>query len=147
LQLERLRCPPDDGHPLKQQVGDCRRSCSPARAAPGRKLRTDTTVVETQVHYPTDSTLLGDGIRVLSRSLARIAAQCKRGTLEVVHHGRAVKHRLLEISRAAKCLNEASRERMQSSYQKLLALTRSVLRQAGGVVERWKSGRLKVVGS
>jgi IS5 family transposase len=116
-------------------------------AAPGRKLRTDTTVVETQVHYPTDSTLLGDGIRVLSRSLARMAAQCKRGTLEVVHHGRAVKHRLLEISRVAKCLNEASRERMQSSYQKLLALTRSVLRQAGGVVERWKSGRLKVVGS
>lgn len=116
-------------------------------AATGRRLRTDTTVVETHVHYPTDSTLLGDGIRVLSRSLARIAAQCKRGTLEVVHHGRAVKHRLLEISRAAKCLNEASRERMQSSYQKLLARTRSVVRQARDVVEQWKSGRLKVVGS
>src|SRR5437870_7297262 len=27
--------------------------------------------------------LLGDGIRVLSRSLKRIAAQCKRGALEV----------------------------------------------------------------
>jgi IS5 family transposase len=115
--------------------------------APGRKLRTDSTVVETNVHYPTDSTLLGDGIRVLSRSLTRIAAQCKRGTLNVVHHGRAVKHRLLEISRAAKCLNQASRERMRSSYQKLLALTRGMLRQAGQVVARWKSGRLKVVGS
>jgi IS5 family transposase len=116
-------------------------------AAQGRKLRTDTTVVESNVHYPTDSTLLGDGIRVLSRSLARIAAQCKRGTVEVVHHGRAVKHRLLEISRAAKCLNQASRERMQSSYQKLLGLTRGVVRQAGHVLERWKSGRLKVLGS
>jgi transposase, IS5 family len=84
---------------------------------------------------------------VLSRSLARIATQCKRGTLDVVHHGRAVKHRLLEISRAAKCLNEASCERMQSSYQKLLALTRGVVRQAGDVLERWKSGRLKVLGS
>jgi transposase, IS5 family len=115
-------------------------------AAPGRKLRTDTTVVETHVHYPTDSTLLGDGIRVLSRSLARIATQCKRGTLQVVHHGRAVKHRLLEISRAAKCLNEASRERMRSSYQKLLALTRRIVRQASQMVERWKAGRLQVVG-
>src|SRR6266542_6481947 len=37
--------------------------------AQGRKLRSDTTVVESNVHYPTDSSLLGDGIRVLSRSL------------------------------------------------------------------------------
>jgi len=35
--------------------------------ATGRKLRVDTTVVETDVHYPTDSTLLGDGVRVLTR--------------------------------------------------------------------------------
>ena len=33
----------------------------------GRKLRTDGTVVETNIHYPTDSSLLGDGVRVLSR--------------------------------------------------------------------------------
>jgi len=33
--------------------------------ARGDKLRTDTTVVESNVHYPTDSSLLGDGIRVL----------------------------------------------------------------------------------
>src|SRR5215470_586406 len=81
--------------------------------ARGRKLRTDTTVVETNIHYPTDSTLLGDGIRVLSRSLKRIAAECKDGALEVVHHSRAVKHRLLEISRAVKTLAEAGQQRMQ----------------------------------
>jgi transposase, IS5 family len=114
--------------------------------ARGRKLRTDTTVVESNIHYPTDSTLLGDGIRVLSRSLARMAAQCKRGTLEVVNHGRAVKHRLLEISRAAKCLTPASQQRMRDSYQKLVGLTRSVVRQAGEVLQRWESGGLKVVG-
>jgi hypothetical protein len=32
-------------------------------------------------HYPTDDTLLGDGIRVLSRSLRRIDAHCKRGAI------------------------------------------------------------------
>jgi transposase, IS5 family len=114
--------------------------------AQGRKLRTDTTVVESNVHYPTDSTLLGDGIRVLSRGLQRIAAQCKSGALEVVNHGGAVKHRLLEIGRAAKTLTEASRERMQASYQKLLALTRGVVRQASDVVQRWAKRRLQVVG-
>jgi transposase, IS5 family len=114
--------------------------------AQGRKLRTDTTVVESNVHYPTDSSLLGDGIRVLSRSLQRIAAECKKGALQVVDHGRAVKHRLLEISRAAKSLTEVNQQRMQNSYQKLLGLTRGVVRQASEVLQRWGKGRLKVVG-
>ncbi|HEX4542465.1 MAG TPA: ISNCY family transposase [Candidatus Acidoferrum sp.] len=114
--------------------------------AQGRKLRTDTTTVESTVHYPTDSSLLGDGIRVLSRSLVRIAAECKDGALDVVLHGRAVKHRLLEISRAAKSLTEANQQRMRNSYQKLVGLTRSVVRQASDVLQRWAKGRLKVVG-
>jgi hypothetical protein len=37
----------------------------------GRKLRVDAIVVETNVHHPTDSALLGDGVRVLSRLLRR----------------------------------------------------------------------------
>ena len=115
--------------------------------AEGHKLRTDTTAVETNVHFPTDSTLLGDGIRVLSRSLKGIAAECKSGALEVVNHGRAVKHRLLEISRAAKSPTEASRQRLRDSYHKLLALTRKVVRQAGEVVERWRKGKLPGIGS
>jgi hypothetical protein len=40
-----------------------------------------------------------------------------------------VKYRLLEISRAAKSKTEAGRGRMRASYQKLLGLTRSVVRQ------------------
>jgi IS5 family transposase len=117
------------------------------RVAEGRKLRTDTTAVETNVHFPTDSTLLGDGIRVLSRGLQRIAAECKSGALKVVNHGRAVKHRLLEISRAAKSPTEASRQRLRDGYHKLLALTRKVVRQAAKVVGRWEKGKLRVIGS
>ena len=115
--------------------------------AEGRKLRTDTTAVETNVHYPTDSTLLGDGIRVLSRSLKRIAAHCQSGAVEVVNHGRAVKYRLLEISRAAKSQTEASQQRMRDSYYKLWGLTRKVVRQASEVVERLKERKLPVMGS
>jgi IS5 family transposase len=39
----------------------------------GRRLRVDTTVVETNIHYPTDSSLLGDGVRVLTRAMKTIA--------------------------------------------------------------------------
>src|ERR671919_2013968 len=80
--------------------------------AAGRKLRVDTTAVESNILHPTDSTLLGDGIRLLTRGLVRIAAECRRGAVETVNHGRAVKHRLLEISRAAKALPNAGRQRL-----------------------------------
>ena len=116
------------------------------QVATGRKLRTDTTVVETNVHYPTDSTLLRDGIRVLSQSLERIAGECKPGAVAVVNHARSVKYRLLEICRAAKCLTESSRQRMQDSYGKLIGLTRGVVRQVTAVLEDLQQGRLPIVG-
>jgi len=117
------------------------------RVARGRKLRTDTTVVESNVHYPTDSALLGDGIRVLTRSLQRIAAQCATGAISVVNHARAVKRRLLEINRASKSLAEASQQRLKDSYGGLLKLTRGVVRQARAAIEGLKAGRVPVVGS
>jgi transposase, IS5 family len=41
------------------------------RVTRGRKLRVEATVVETNIHHPTDSALLLDGVRVLSRLLRR----------------------------------------------------------------------------
>jgi IS5 family transposase len=35
------------------------------RVVQGKRMRIDATVVETNIHYPTDSSLLGDGVRVL----------------------------------------------------------------------------------
>jgi IS5 family transposase len=42
------------------------------RVVRGRKMRVDTTVVETNVHYPTDSSLLNDGARVLTRTMQQM---------------------------------------------------------------------------
>src|SRR4051812_47740756 len=44
------------------------------RLIKGRQARVDTTVVETNIRYPTDSRLLQDGVRVLTRGLKRIEA-------------------------------------------------------------------------
>ena len=115
--------------------------------AHGKRIRVDTTVIESNVHYPTDSSLLGDSIRVLTRSLSKIAKECQPGALQVIEHSRAVKYRLLEISRAAKSKTEAGRARMRASYQKLLGVTRSVVRQSQQALERLNQGRLPVVGS
>jgi IS5 family transposase len=113
-------------------------------AASGQKLRTDTTAVETNIHYPTDSSLLADGIRVLTRGLKRISAACETGTLKVVDHQRAAKRRVLEICRAAKTLTEAGRQKLKDSYGKLIALTRGLTRQTTQVLAELKAGKIPV---
>jgi IS5 family transposase len=110
--------------------------------AQGLKLRTDTTAVETNIHYPTDSSLLADGLRVLTRNLKRIGQACQAGAVRVVDHHRAAKRRVLEICRAAKTLTKTSQEKLKTSYGKLIALTRGVTRQTGQVLEQIKSGQL-----
>jgi IS5 family transposase len=110
--------------------------------AQGQKLRTDTTAVETNIHHPTDSSLLADGIRVLTRSLKRLSSACQAGTLRTVDHRRAVKRRVLEICRAAKTLTSASQQRLKDSYGKLLGLTRSVVKQSAQALTDLKEGKL-----
>lgn len=116
------------------------------RVAPGNKLRTDTTVVESNVHYPTDSSLLEDGVRVLTRALKGISGECASGAVKVTDHARAAKHRALEIHRAAKSMTDANRERMKKSYGKLLGFVRHVVRQAEKVQSDLRGGRLPIVG-
>jgi IS5 family transposase len=62
---------PETMHRLLDRVTELARSLKVTR---GRKLRIDSTVVATAIHYPTDSTLLFDGVRVLSRFVQRATA-------------------------------------------------------------------------
>jgi hypothetical protein len=69
---------------------------------PGRRMRVDTTVVETNIHYPTDSSLLGDGVRVLSRTMKKITKLVGTAGAKLRDRSRSVKHRLLEIGRTVR---------------------------------------------
>jgi IS5 family transposase len=63
----------------------------------GRKARMDSTVVETDIHPPTDSTLLEDGIRVITRLLAEGQEFSPRPGYTFTDHNRRAKKRCLEI--------------------------------------------------
>ncbi len=108
----------------------------------GKKLRTDTTAVETNIHHPTDSSLLADSLRVMSRSLQRIAEGCHESELRIVDHARAAKYRVLEIGRAARTFTQAGQEQLKQSYKKLIGLTQGVRTQAAAVLEALKDGQL-----
>lgn len=38
----------------------------------GRKMQTDTTVIEADIHYPTDAGLLADGVRIITRTVNKV---------------------------------------------------------------------------
>ena len=96
----------------------------------GRKLRVDTTVVETNIHYPTDSSLMGDGVRVLTRLMKRISEITGAAGTKLRNRTRSVKLRVVEIARASRSKSEQGRERMKGLYEKLLTATAAVVGQA-----------------
>ena len=96
----------------------------------GRVMRLDTTVVETTIHYPTDSSLLGDCVRVLTRAMRRITAIAGAAGATLRDRSRSVKFRLLEIGRAARSKGGAGQERSAQGYRKLLTATGRVVGQA-----------------
>lgn len=82
----------------------------------GRKLRTDGTVVESNIHYPSDSSLLADGVRVLSRSLKR-AKQLVMTSTDLVttifrDRSRSAHQQTRRIADTASKRSEAARTRL-----------------------------------
>jgi IS5 family transposase len=100
----------------------------------GRRFRIDTTVVETNVHYPTDSSLLQDGVRVLTRTLQRTSDALADAPSRVRNRLRAVGRRCLAISQQAR--SPKTRDALVKSYRRLMATTRAVLRDAATMVRR-----------
>ena len=96
----------------------------------GGRMRVDTTVVESNIHHPTDSTLLGDGVRVLTRTMKKITAMVGVAGSKLRDRSRSVKLRLLEIARIARTKGPLNRDRLQQRYRRLLATTSRVVGQA-----------------
>ena len=100
----------------------------------GRRFRLDTTVVATNVHYPTDSTLLQDSVRVLTRTIQRASPAMgdapRAGAQPTAEcDGPRADHQL----RGAIA---ETRPAMIQSYRQLMATTRAVLRDAATMVRR-----------
>jgi len=96
----------------------------------GRRMRVDTTVVETNIHHPTDSTLLGDGVRALTRVMRKITKIAGAVGSRLRDRSRSVKFRLLEIGRVARAKGPINRDKLKQRYCLLLNTTSRVVGQA-----------------
>jgi transposase, IS5 family len=106
----------------------------------GHKLRVDTTVVETNIHYPTDSSLLEDGVRVLTRVMKQATQVATGIKTQVRNRTRSVKKQVIAIERAARNKTEKGQQKLKEGYQKLLETTRRVVGQAKQVVQEIAQG-------
>lgn len=122
---------PDVVEQLHRQVVDVAKR---AGVTHGRRFRIDTTVVETNVHYPTDSSLLQDGVRVLTRTMQRASAALGDSRGRVRDRRRSVGRRTLIIGRQAR--SPETRVALVRSYRQLMATTRAVVRDATTMVRR-----------
>jgi IS5 family transposase len=86
----------------------------------GRKIRLDSTVVESNIHHPTDSTLLQDGIRVITRLLQEGKFLQPTPGYRFADHQRAAKKRVMII------LNARQENQRLKAYQELLTLATKI---------------------
>jgi IS5 family transposase len=85
----------------------------------GRKVRIDSTVTETNIHEPSDSSLLWDSVRVLTRLLEQAGGAA--GFTQWRDHTKRAKRRMLGVQRAR------NQEKRKPVYRDLLKVSRKVL--------------------
>jgi transposase, IS5 family len=96
----------------------------------GRRMRVDTTVVETNIHYPTDSSLLGDGTRVLTRLMKKVRSIAGETGTKLRDRMRSMQRNVMRIGRAARIKGERGKKAVAVIYRKTLATTGRVIAQA-----------------
>jgi IS5 family transposase len=93
-------------------------------------VRGDTFVVETNIHHPTESTLIGDGLRKVVPLAAELAAENSLGGWRQHEHlVLNVRKLVREIGQAARAKGQGA-NRLKPGYQKLLELAKDLLTRA-----------------
>jgi IS5 family transposase len=104
----------------------------------GKQLRVDTTVVETNIHYPTDATLLWDTVRTLTRLVWDLHERLPRGVKGFTDRTRSARRRMQAIQR----MTARQREQQQTpKYRELIGITEQVVSNARRVIAAAKRVR------
>jgi transposase, IS5 family len=98
----------------------------------GKKLRVDTTVVETNIHYPTDGTLLWDSVRTITRLVEDLHGKLPNGVQGFTNRTRSARRRMQQIQRMTA---QQRQQQQEPKYRELLRITGQVVQ----VVEQTKS--------
>lgn len=104
----------------------------------GKKLRVDTTVVETNIHYPTDATLLWDSVRTITRLVGDLHDKLPNGVKGFTKRTRSARRRMQQIQRMTA---QQRPQQQETKYRELLRITGQVVQNARQAVAQTKSIR------
>jgi len=104
----------------------------------GNQLRVDTTVVQTDIHHPTDNTLLWDVVRVVTRLVGRLKKAVQQRIKGFRNRTRAARRRMQEIQRMS---SKERHEGLTKKYRQLIGVTEEVVDSARKVVEQTRKAR------
>ena len=104
----------------------------------GSQLRVDTTVVETDIHHPTDSTLLWDSVRVITRLIGRLGQLLPQGVEGFANRTRRARRRMQEIQRMTP---KQRHQRQRRKYRDLIRTSEQVVHNARAVLTRTSNVR------
>ena len=105
----------------------------------GQKLRVDTTVVQTDIHHPTDNTLLWDVVRVVTRLIGRLATALERRRIKGFRdRTRSARRRMQEIQRMT---TRQRQDHQTGTYRELIA--EEVIESARTALRRTRKARGK----
>jgi IS5 family transposase len=108
----------------------------------GAMLRVDTTVVETDIHHPTDNTLLWDVVRVLTRLVGRLAKTLKLRRIKGFHNRRRAAHRrMYEIQRMTTRQRQGAGSPQRATYRALIDIAEEVVANARTVLDNTATKR------
>jgi IS5 family transposase len=96
----------------------------------GRKIRMDTTVVEANVHYPTDASVLTDGIRRMYKQVSRIEGS----GLRLGRSYKKVKKLLFSISQHLRKRSNASQDKVRKINKKIIGIANTVISKVRNVI-------------
>jgi IS5 family transposase len=104
----------------------------------GKQLRVDTTVVETNIHHPTDATLLWDTVRTITRLVGDLDERLPRGVRDFTNRTRSARRRMQALQR----MTARQREQQQTpKYRELIRITEQVVQNAKQVIAAAKRVR------
>jgi transposase, IS5 family len=107
----------------------------------GQKLRVDTTVVQTDIHHPTDNTLLWDVVRVVTRLIGRLAAALERPRIKGFRdRTRSARRRMQEIQRMT---SRQRQEHQTGTYRELIGIAEEVIESARTALRLTRKARSK----
>lgn len=99
----------------------------------GDKLRVDSTVVQSEIHHPTDNTLLWDTVRVVTRLVTRLGEIVPRAVSAFHNRNRAAKRRSQPIQRMS---SRERKTRQSRKYRELIEITQQVVHSARAVLHK-----------